>query len=93
MLNEKGRIHIKEDVVLREEEDGAFLFDPNSGRICHLNEIGTVVWRLCQKSKTPEQLVDHICSNYPEISREQLFQDCVQFLTELERLEFLSISV
>ncbi|MGA1790288.1 MAG: PqqD family protein [bacterium] len=92
MLNENGQIHIKEVVILREEDDGAFLFDPDSGRICYLNEIGTMVWRLCQKNSIPGQLVDLICSDFPEISREQISQDCMQFLMELQRLEFLSIN-
>ena len=43
MLNEKGNIKIKQDIVLREEEEGSFLFDPNTGRICFLNEIPIIL--------------------------------------------------
>ncbi|MGA1841540.1 MAG: PqqD family protein [bacterium] len=91
MLNEKGNINIKQDIVLREEEEGSFLFDPNTGRICFLNETGTNIWRLCDKSKTPDQVISRVCSDYPEIPKEQIVQDCLKFLTDLEKLEFLSI--
>jgi hypothetical protein len=91
MLNEKGYINIKQDIVLREEEEGSFLFDPNTGRICFLNEIGTTIWRLCDKSKTPDQVINKVCSDYPEVSKEKISQDCLKFITDLERLEFLSI--
>ncbi len=91
MLNEKDQINIKQDIVLREEEEGSFLFDPNTGRICFLNETGTTIWRLCDKSKTPDRVISKLCSDYPEVSKEQISQDCLKFLTDLERLEFLSI--
>ena len=91
MLNEKDQINIKRDIVLREEEGGSFLFDPNTGRICFLNETGTIIWRLCDKSKTPDQVISRVCSDYPEVSKEQISQDCLKFITDLERLEFLSI--
>jgi len=91
MLNEMGYISIKEDIVLREEDDGAFLFNPNTGRICYLNKLGTTIWRLCDKSKTPEKMINKICSDYPEVSQEQISQDCLQFLTDLEKMEFISM--
>lgn len=90
MLSEKDNINIKQDIVLREEEEGSFLFDPNTGRICFLNEIGTIIWRLCDKSKTPDQVISKVCSDYPEVPKEQISQDCLQFLTDLEKLEFLT---
>ena len=91
MLSDRRGITIKEDIVLREEDEGSFLFNPNTGRICYLNELGTTVWRLCSKSKTTDQIIDEICSDYPEVSKEGISKDCLQFLQELEKMEFLSI--
>jgi hypothetical protein len=91
MLNEKSNINIKQDIVLREEEEGSFLFDPNTGRICFLNETGTSIWRLCDKSKTTDQVINRVCSDYPEIPKEQIVQDCLKFLKDLEKLEFVLV--
>ena len=45
------------EIVLRTEEDGAFLFDPDSGRICFVNEVGISIWKLCED---PASLADII---------------------------------
>ena len=90
MLNEKREIQVKEDIVLREEDEGAFLFDPDTGRICYLNEIGMAVWRLCEKSITQEKIIDVLSSEYTEVSEENITNDCIKFLGELHKLGFLS---
>jgi hypothetical protein len=92
MFNERSRVCVKQDIVLREEEDGAFLFDPNTGRICYMNELGVTLWRLCQKSSTPEELIDRLCSDYPEVPQEQITKDCMKFLEDLGGLGCLSIA-
>ncbi len=90
MSNNKGEIHIKTDVILREEDDGAFLFDPDTGRICYLNEIGVVIWRLCENPITQEQIVSELCSEYTDVTEETISKDCSTFLDHLHQFGFLS---
>jgi hypothetical protein len=91
MSDEMAEIRINQDIVFREEEEGAFLFDPDTGRIFHLNELGMSIWKSCVKAKRPEQIIKDICLDYSEISREQIEKDCMKFLENLERLGFLAI--
>ena len=89
MFDDTREVNIKQEIVLREEDDGAFLFDPDTGRICYLNELGIVIWKSCGESKTPDRLIDEISSDYPEIPKERISEDCLKFLEDLDRLGFL----
>jgi hypothetical protein len=91
MFNIDEEIIIKKDIVLREEDEGAFLFDPSTGRICYLNDTGIEVWRLCTKPMTQEQLVDKLCSEYSDESREKITEDCNVFLKNLYEFGFMAI--
>ena len=90
MLNEREEIQVKEDVVLREEDDGAFLFDPGNGRICYLNEIGAAIWKLCKKPIKQEQIIKELCLEYEEVQEEKISKDCLEFLENLHQLGFLA---
>ena len=89
MSNEKGEIVVKKEVVLREEEDGAFLFDPDTGRICYLNDTGIMIWRLCEKSITQEKLVKELCLEYDDAPEEKVSEDCKVFLENLDEFGFM----
>jgi hypothetical protein len=90
MSNEMAEIHINPNIVFREEEEGAFLFDPDTGRIFHLNELGMSIWKSCVNAKKPEQIIKDICLDYSEISREQIERDCMKFFNDLDRFGFLA---
>ena len=90
MPDEMEEIRINQDIVYREEEEGAFLFDPDTGRIFHLNELGMSIWKSCMKAKRPEKIIKSICRDYSEISREQIERDCMKFFEDLGRLGFLT---
>lgn len=90
MLNNKETIHIKADIVLREEDDGAFLFDPDTGRICYLNGLGVVIWRLCENPITQEQIVRELSLEYTDVTAETISKDCSTFLDHLYQFGFLS---
>jgi len=77
------------EIVLRTEEDGAFLFDPDSGRICYVNEVGIAIWRLCQNPASLEQIIHHLENTFSEVPVEQAAADCRDFLSQLDKLGFL----
>ena len=92
-MSTKGeRVEINPEIVLREEDEGAFLFDPDSGRICYLNELGITIWKLCQKPMKTERIVNTISAEYPDIAPERISEDCRSFLDDLRGFGFLSKS-
>ena len=90
MLNERENININQEIVFREEDEGAFLFDPDTGRICYLNELGVNIWKSCGETITPEQLISEISLDFPEVPKEQITKDCMKFFEDLGRLGFLA---
>jgi hypothetical protein len=83
-------IQVRDDVVFREEDDGAFLFDPENGRLCYLNDLGIDIWKMCRGAATREDIVKALTANYPGTSQAQIASDCASFFQELERLGFLT---
>jgi hypothetical protein len=77
------------DIVLRTEEDGAFLFDPDSGRICFVNEVGITIWKLCKKPVTLAEIIHQVELDYTEVPAPQVATDCRDFLKQLDTLNFL----
>ena len=77
---------------MRTEDEGAFLFDPDSGRICYLNETGIHIWKLCNRPVTSTQVIKDLCLQHPEIEPDQVSADCIRFLNDLMKLGFLLIN-
>jgi len=77
------------DIVFREEEDGAFLFDPNNGELKCLNPIGSVIWLLCDGSQSFEQIEQEIIEQYPQTPREDVHQEVEAFLQELHDMGYI----
>ena len=86
------KVTINPAIVLREEDEGAFLFDPESGRICYLNELGITIWKLCQKPTKTDRIINTISSEYPDIALERISEDCGSFLEDLQGFGFLTKS-
>jgi hypothetical protein len=90
MLDSDKKIKGRQEVVLREEDDGAFLFDPDSGRLCYLNAVGITIWRMCGQPIKRAEIVDKICKDFPDIPEKQVSDDCAVFLGDLDRLGFIA---
>lgn len=89
MADRVRKIKIRDDVVLREEDEGAFLFDPENGRLCHLNIMGIDVWNMCRQPVTEDHITRSLIALYPEESADRIASDCGSFLSELSRLGFI----
>jgi hypothetical protein len=77
------------EIVLRMEDDGAFLFDPDSGRICYVNEAGIAIWKKCKNPASLAQILHHLESEFADVPAEQAAADCREFLCQLDKLGFL----
>jgi len=79
----------KKDWVFREEEEGAFLFDPQSGSIKVLNRVGAFIWPLLDGKKTTEEITQRVIKAFDNSEAKQVEGDVQSFLTELEKLALL----
>ena len=77
------------EAVFRKEEDGAFLFDPQSGNLKYINGSGVRIYELCAAGKTPSQIVAILTAAYPDTEGGVIAADTVSFLKELTALGFL----
>lgn len=91
MSTKNQRLRINSEIVFREEDEGAFLFDPNTGRLCYLNETGINIWKFCQKHVTQAQIIKEICAGYPQTPQNQVSADCEIFIKDLKGLGFLLV--
>ena len=71
------------DIVFREEEDGAFLFDPNSGELKCLNPMGSVIWLLCDGSLSCEKIENEVVGRYPQTPQDKIHNEIRTFLQDL----------
>jgi len=70
-------------VVYREEEDGAFLFDPVTGDLRYMNHTAKDVFLLLDGRKDVNQVIEHLSAYYPEVEAARLREDvmdCMQAL-------------
>jgi Coenzyme PQQ synthesis protein D (PqqD) len=83
------RLSRNTDCIFREEEDGAFLFDPESGNLKFINSMGVNIYQLCDGKMTVGDITSLVRENYKDISSKQIEDDINVFLQELVKMEFL----
>jgi hypothetical protein len=79
------RLSQNTDCIFREEEDGAFLFDPETGNLKFINNI----YQLCDGRMTVGDITSLVIENYRDISSKQIEDDIKVFLKNLVEMEFL----
>lgn len=83
------RLVQNENSVFREEDDGAFLFDPEGGRLKYLNTTGAEVYRLCDGTRNVEEIVDVVAGVFAETPRKDIERDVTAFLATLLEMNFI----
>ena len=77
-------------VVYREEEDGAFLFDPVTGDLRYMNHTAKDVFLLLDGRKDENQVVKHLSAHYPEVEAVRLREDVTDCMQALANDGFIS---
>jgi hypothetical protein len=72
------------DVILREEDEGSFLFEPETGDLSCLNPVGTVVWKLLDGKRTLGAIADAVAAEFEGVDRAAVLADVRAFLRDLE---------
>lgn len=69
------------DVNLRDEdEDGALLFNPDTGKVQLLNSTGFYIWKLCAEGSTVDELVAAFKADFEEVPEDQVVADVEEFV-------------
>ena len=84
------RYKINKEIVYREEDDGAFLFDPDSGNLKYMNPSGKETFLILKEKRDVGQAIGHIKGQYPDVDQEQVRKDVKIFLEQLEENGFIS---
>jgi hypothetical protein len=79
------------DLVLRREESGAFLFNPETADLSCLNDVGTLVWEEIDGRKSVSEISEGVASRFDDVDRETVLEDVRTFLRDLVRLGYVRI--
>lgn len=77
------------DIVCREEDGEALLFNPENGLIKMLNRVGYEVWKLCDGSLTLEQIIEKVKGKYPDTPAEIIKKDIIDFINYMKNLALI----
>ena len=88
-MKDEDLVFQNSDSIFREEDEGAFLFDPETGNLKFINEMGVHIYKMCRGEMTPRDIVDVVSEEYAEIPEEQIYEDVTSFLRELLEMKFL----
>ena len=78
-----------EQIVFREEGEGAFLFDPVTGNLKYLNQSAREIYLMIDGSKEPADLVGGFADIYPDPDRDKIAKDLEAFLKDLTDNRFI----
>jgi len=77
------------EIVYREEDEGAFLFDPDTGDLRYMNRSGRETFLMLKGDKDIKQVVHNMLDLYPEVEPAQMQSDVEDFLKDLEENHFI----
>lgn len=81
---------VKDDLVLREEDDGAFIFDPIQDILQVLNETGVFVFKELNGKNSIDDIAKKVLSQYSEVEVEDAKKDVETFIEQMKGRGFLS---
>ena len=78
-----------EDIVTRQENNEALLFNPQDGNLLCINQTGIFIWDLCNGQNTKSSIIDRMLAEYEIDSIDKAKQDFSNFINELETAGFI----
>lgn len=74
---------LKRETVIREEDDGAFVFDPITDALSAVNETGLLVLRQIDGKKTLADIIDAVAAEFSDAEPDQVARDVEAFVDGL----------
>jgi hypothetical protein len=83
----KERIYkiVSRGFVFREEDDGALVFNPDTGNIQALNRTGAIIWKSCKRGATLSKLVKILKNEFPAEEISKIKKDISLFIKQLKK--------
>ena len=79
---------LRDHIVVREEDFGAILFDPQRGRMHRVNKTGLFIVQRCDGERTVDEIVSELASS-ESVSKEKVAEDVGKFLSSLQERELI----
>jgi len=79
------------DIVFREEDDGAFLFDPDSGDLRYLNQSGKETFLMLGEDQDVNTVIRQMIELYPDVEPQKIEADVKDFIKDLEENRFILV--
>lgn len=76
------RISKRPDVLIEEIDEETVLFDPNNRNTYVLNQVGSIIWQLCDGEHTPYGMSEEI-SDALGVDSPQVLKDVLKIINEL----------
>ena len=77
-------------IVYREEEDGAFLFDPETGNLKYMNHSAKETFLMLNGQKDVSRLIQYLLVLYTDVDVKKIQNDVEIFLKQLKENKFIS---
>jgi len=76
------------NVIFRQEEDEAIIFNPDNSDIVVINSTGCLIWPLCDGRHTKKEMVDKITGDF-KVTAKKAKKDLDIFLSDLQKKNFV----
>lgn len=77
-------------VIVESQGDYVIFFDTERGLLKKSNEIGFLIWRLCDGKHDDANIAEAVLAAYPEADPGVVYQDVRAFLQELQKQNFVA---
>lgn len=83
-LELNDRFKKSQNIVYKEEDDGAFLFNSEDGNLKFMNHTAKAAFLLLEAGKDVSEIVNEMTGVYPEIDANRIQEDVESLLKELQ---------
>jgi hypothetical protein len=74
---------IKRETVIRQEDDGAFIFDPVTDELSAVNETGLLVLKQIDGKRTLADIINTVAAEFSEVGPDEIGRDVESFIEQL----------
>lgn len=83
------RFRPNDHIVYREEEDGAFLFDPETGNLKYMNRSAKKIYLMLNGQNDTDRIIGNLQDLYPDAGTKQIREDVEILMQQLEENGFI----
>ncbi|MDD5634493.1 MAG: PqqD family protein [Candidatus Omnitrophica bacterium] len=80
------------DIVVREENGEALLFNPKDGKLICVNKTGIFIWKNCDGARSLEDIIKQLINKY-DVPLSCAEKDCAKYFMELKQMGFIGEKV